>query len=144
MSCQQNKETITPKTWTGGGMETALFTIDGTPKRSEDRQVKVAEKVENNINFYQTNQTGNDFKDALNLHGGPNEAVNPATTNVQNVDKSNETMNGQTMTHYNIDGATMGTVTTQVLKITESNMTDEQMRQIEKQINEVLKKLEKN
>lgn len=121
-----------------------LYTIDGTGRKSEERSSVVESNVKENINYFQINQTGDYVKDKLNLHGGPNQAVDPAQTHVINNNMSYASYNGEQITHYNIDGLTMTSVLIDVLSRTESGITSNQLTKIRDTTSHLMQKTEKN
>ena len=122
-----------------------LYTIDGTPYDSEERTSEVGENVLLNDNYFESNQTGDLIKDLIfNLHGGANSSSEGSSTTVNNINMSSQTYKGIQINHYNIDGATMGEVVKSILTRTESGISQEEINQIVKQVNQRLNEVEKN
>lgn len=125
-----------------------VYTIDSTPRKSEERSTEIGDNVVLNQNYYQRTSdggtsVGGGVKGILNLHGGPNFGEGSSTT-VTNINMTGETYEGKKITHYNIDGATMGKVVTSILGRTESSISAEALNRITRNLERRLREVEDN
>ncbi len=82
-----------------------LITIDAANGQASDQIDRtIGKNVKKNINYFETNKGNSPWERFIGSHGGAN--IGSLPDQVENIDESNETYNGQPVGHYNIGDLT--------------------------------------